>query len=108
LQQDQYGFNTKATVARAICASSISTKKTEFRSSNSLSTAKLIDEWLADQHVPTPTTVSDAHSSTCRMIRGVMLKSGGEIRLDGTADRGERAADDYFEVAPARDKRASN
>jgi alpha-glucuronidase len=62
---------------------------------------KLVDEWLADQHVPTPTTVPDAHSSTCRMIHGVTLKQGDEIRIEGTADGGERAAVDYVEINSA-------
>jgi alpha-glucuronidase len=62
---------------------------------------KLIDQWSADQHVPTPTTVPDAHSSSCRIIRGVMLKPGDEIRIEGTADSGERAAVDYLEVIPS-------
>jgi alpha-glucuronidase len=61
---------------------------------------KQIDQWKADNHVPTPTTLPDAHSSSCRMIRGVPLKPGDEIRIEGTADGGERAAIDYIEFAP--------
>jgi alpha-glucuronidase len=61
---------------------------------------KLIDQWQADNHVPTPTTLPDAHSSSCRWIRGVVLNPGDEIRIEGTADGGERAAIDYIEFSP--------
>jgi alpha-glucuronidase len=63
---------------------------------------KLIDRWQADDHLPTPTKVPDAHSSSCRMVRDVSLQAGDEIRIEGIADRGERAAIDYIEVAPCR------
>jgi alpha-glucuronidase len=59
---------------------------------------KQVDEWQADNHVPTPTTLPDAHSSIRRTVRGVKLRPGDEIRLEGTADGGERAAVDYFEI----------
>ena len=50
---------------------------------------QLLDEWQADNHVPTPTTLPDAHSSIRRTVRGVALRPGDEIRIEGTAD-GER------------------
>jgi alpha-glucuronidase len=62
---------------------------------------KLVDQWQADNHVPTPTTLPDAHSSSCRMIRSLSLKPGDEIRIEGTADGGERAAIDYIELVPS-------
>jgi alpha-glucuronidase len=61
---------------------------------------KQVDQWQADNHLPTPTTLPDAHSSRCRWIRAITLKPGDEIRLEGTADGGERAVIDYFEVIP--------
>jgi alpha-glucuronidase len=67
---------------------------------------KQVDQWQADNHVPTPTTLPDAHSSRCRWIRAITLKPGDEIRLEGTADGGERAVIDYFEVIPTH-KQAS-
>jgi alpha-glucuronidase len=63
---------------------------------------QLLDEWLADQHVPTPTTKPDAHSSSRRTIRGVPLRPGDAIRIEGTADADERAGIDYLEIVPAR------
>jgi alpha-glucuronidase len=69
---------------------------------------QVVDEWQADNHVPTPTTVPDAHSSIRRTVRNLNLKPGDEIRLDGTADGGERAAVDYFEILPAAAGAASN
>ena len=69
---------------------------------------KQIDQWQADNHVPTPMTLPDAHTSSCRWIRGVPLKSGDEIRLEGTADGGERAAIDYFELVPTRTPGSQN
>ncbi len=51
--------------------------------------------------MPTPTTLPDAHSSIRRTVRGVALRSGDEIRIEGTADGGERAAIDYVEIMPS-------
>jgi alpha-glucuronidase len=59
-----------------------------------------VDQWQADQHVPTPTTLPDSHSSIRRTIRGVKLAPGDEIRIEGQADDGERAAVDYIEIVP--------
>jgi alpha-glucuronidase len=68
---------------------------------------KLVDEWRADNHVPTPTTLPDAHSSIRRTVRGVTFHIGDEIRLEGTADGGERAAVDYFEFVPVASQGAA-
>jgi alpha-glucuronidase len=57
-----------------------------------------VNEWHADGHVPTPTTLPDAHSSIRRTVRGVDLREGDEIRIEGVADGGERAAIDYLEI----------
>jgi alpha-glucuronidase len=59
-----------------------------------------LDRWIADQHVPTPTTKPDAHSSIRRTLRGVPLRRGDVIRIVGNADQDERAAIDYLELIP--------
>jgi alpha-glucuronidase len=60
-----------------------------------------IDRWQADNHVPTPSTSPNAHTSVRRTIPHVSVKKGDEIKLEGTADAGERAAVDYFEIVPS-------
>jgi alpha-glucuronidase len=61
---------------------------------------KRIDQWRADNHLPTPTMLPDAHSSIRRKTSGVELHTGDEIRLEGNADAGEHAVVDYFELVP--------
>jgi alpha-glucuronidase len=56
-----------------------------------------IDEWDADLLLPT--TKLDSTSSTRREIRGVALRPGDEIRVEGRPDGGEPAALDYIEIA---------
>ena len=60
-----------------------------------------VDQWTADHELPTPTTLPDAHSSIRRTVRGILLRDGDTIRLDGRADAGERAAVDYLEIVPS-------
>ncbi len=60
---------------------------------------QLVDEWLADDNLPT--TQPDAHSSTRRVVRGVALRAGDEIQIEGTAQGGEQACVDYIEILPA-------
>jgi alpha-glucuronidase len=69
---------------------------------------KRIDAWQADNHLPTPTTLPDAHSSIRRKLPRVKLNSGDEIRLEGTADAGERAVVDYFELMPSQTDHSFN
>jgi alpha-glucuronidase len=57
-----------------------------------------IDEWKAD--LPLPTNTLDSTSSTRRVIRGVALRPGDEIRIEGRPDGAEPAALDYLEIAP--------
>jgi alpha-glucuronidase len=61
---------------------------------------KLIDQWTADNELPTPTTLPDAHSSIRRTMRNVALKRGDTVRVQGGADGGEQAAVDYLEFVP--------
>jgi len=59
---------------------------------------KAIGEWTADDRLPTRKI--DSSSSALRVIPGIQLRPGDEIRLEGTPDGGEAAALDYIEVAP--------
>ena len=56
---------------------------------------RLVDEWKAEDLLPSK--LPDAHSSSRRMIRGLSLKTGDEIRIEATADGGENAVIDYVE-----------
>ena len=60
-----------------------------------------LDEWQADNRLPTPTTLPDSHSSIRRTVRSVKLQPGDEIRIEGQAHDGERAGIDYVEIVPA-------
>jgi alpha-glucuronidase len=57
-----------------------------------------IDEWPAGLLLPT--TTLDSTSSTRRVIRGVALRPGDKIRIEGRPDGGEPAALDYIEIVP--------
>jgi alpha-glucuronidase len=61
---------------------------------------QLIDEWLADDHLPTDKM--DAHAATRRLVAGLALRPGDEVRIEGVPDGGERAALDYVELRPSR------
>jgi alpha-glucuronidase len=61
---------------------------------------RLVDEWTADDRVPSARL--DSTSSARRVIRGVDLRPGDEIKIEGTPDRGEVAALDYLEIAPEK------
>jgi alpha-glucuronidase len=58
-----------------------------------------VTEWLADDDLPT--TKIDADSSTRRVIRGLTLHAGDEIRIEGTPEGEDPAALDYVEIHPA-------
>ena len=59
---------------------------------------QLIDEWTAADRLPTRKI--DASSSTRRVVSGVALRPGDEIRIEGLRDGGETAALDYVEIHP--------
>jgi len=61
---------------------------------------QLVDEWAADDTLPTRGV--NSHASTRRRIRGLALRHGDEIRLEGVGDGGENAALDYVEVLDRR------
>ena len=59
---------------------------------------KLVDEWTADDHLPTTRIGGD--SSTRRRIPKISLQHGDEIRIEGFPDHDEHAALDYVEITP--------
>jgi hypothetical protein len=60
---------------------------------------QLVAEWTADDRLPTRKV--DGASSTRRVISGLALRAGDEIRIEGSPDAGETAALDYVEIQPA-------
>jgi alpha-glucuronidase len=60
---------------------------------------RAIDEWSADAALPTKTP--DGDNSTRRTIRGVDLKPGDLLRVEGAPDGDDPAALDYIELTPA-------
>ncbi len=65
--------------------------------------SQIVDEWLAEDTLPTRRTEPDGTSSTRRMISGVALRPGDQIIIQGFADGSEDAAFDYIEVLPESD-----
>jgi alpha-glucuronidase len=57
---------------------------------------QVVDEWRGTDR--NPARRIDAGASTRRVIAGVALRPGDEIRIEGTPDRGDPAALDYVEV----------
>ena len=57
---------------------------------------QLIDEWTANDRFPT--RKMDSTSSTRRVIAGIALRPGDEIRIEGVPDKTEPAGLDYLEV----------
>lgn len=55
--------------------------------------------WLADAKLPSARPHGD--NSTRRIVRGVELKAGDVIRVQGTTDAVDPAALDYIEILPA-------
>jgi alpha-glucuronidase len=59
---------------------------------------QLVDEWIADEHFPAVKMGGD--SATRRMIKGLALCPGDEIRIEGIPDGQEPAPLDYVEIDP--------
>lgn len=57
---------------------------------------EVLDEWIATDRVPTQKI--DSSSSALRIVQGVALRRGDEIRIEGSPDGGEAAALDYIEI----------
>ena len=60
---------------------------------------RTLDEWTAADRIPTRRV--DGSSSSRRVLRGVALRSGDDIVVEGTPDGAETAALDYIEIQPA-------
>jgi len=58
-----------------------------------------VDEWIANDHLPA--TKPGGDSSTRRRIRGLTLRPGDEIRIEGFPDGEEHAPLDYVELKAA-------
>lgn len=59
---------------------------------------QIVDQWIADHQLPTNRI--DSSSSTSRVIHGIALRPGDEIRVEGAPDGGETAGIDYVEILP--------
>ena len=59
---------------------------------------QVVDEWRADMLLPGKAPSAD--SSVRRRIKGIALRPGDVIRIDGTPDGAERAPLDYIEMLP--------
>jgi alpha-glucuronidase len=59
---------------------------------------QLVDEWSASDHLPARKL--DSSSSTRRVISGVALRPGDQIRVEGFPEGRELAALDYLEILP--------
>jgi alpha-glucuronidase len=60
--------------------------------------AQLVDEWSASDHLPARKL--DSSSSTRRVISGVALRPGDQIRIEGSPEGREPAPIDYLEIVP--------
>ena len=58
-----------------------------------------VAEWAADDHLPARKV--DSSSSSRRVIYGLALRKGDEIRIEGSPDGQETAALDYVEIVQA-------
>ncbi len=61
---------------------------------------QMIDEWTADDTLPTRRTEPDGTSSTRRIIHGIALRPGDVVGVQGFPDGSEDAALDYIEILP--------
>jgi alpha-glucuronidase len=57
-----------------------------------------VDEWAADDHVPARKL--DASASERRILKGLALRKGDRIRIEGVPDGGDPAGLDYLEIRP--------
>jgi alpha-glucuronidase len=67
---------------------------------------QIVDEWAAADDLPTQKI--DASSSTRRVVKGIALRTGDEIRIEGVPEGGETAALDYVEVLANESGRADH
>jgi hypothetical protein len=64
---------------------------------------QLIDEWIAADILPTRRNKPDGTFSTRRVVTGIALRSGEEIRIEGFPDKNDDAALDYIEILQEKD-----
>jgi len=62
-----------------------------------------VDEWTAHELFPQRVYEPDGASSTRRVVPGIELRPGDEIRVEGTPQAPETAALDYIEIVPDRE-----
>jgi alpha-glucuronidase len=60
---------------------------------------QLVAEWAAADHLPARRV--DGSSSSRRIVPGLALRHGDEVRIEGVPDGQETAALDYVEIVPA-------
>jgi hypothetical protein len=60
-----------------------------------------VDEWAASDRLPARKV--DSSSSSRRVVHGLALRQGDEIRIEGFPDGRETAALDYIEILPAQE-----
>jgi alpha-glucuronidase len=60
--------------------------------------SQVVDEWAVADHLPARKI--DGSSSVRRVIPGIALRPGDEIRIEGVPDGGDPAALDYVEIHP--------
>jgi alpha-glucuronidase len=63
--------------------------------------SQMVDEWAASDRLPAGKL--DSSSSSRRVIRGLVLRPGDEIRIEGFPDGRETAALDYIEILPTQE-----
>ncbi len=61
---------------------------------------QLVDEWNAERHLPGRDVSAD--ESVRRRIKSVALRPGDEIRIEGVADKDDKASLDYIEIIPMK------
>jgi alpha-glucuronidase len=57
---------------------------------------QVVGEWDANDHLPARKL--DGASSTRRVLHGIALRPGDDIRIEGTPNGGDHAAFDYIEL----------
>jgi alpha-glucuronidase len=60
---------------------------------------QIVDQWMANDHFPSAKIGAD--TSTRRRIKGLALRPGDKIRIEGLPDGQENAAFDYIELFPS-------
>ncbi len=61
---------------------------------------QVVDDWTATGTFPMRVFEPDGSSSTRRVVSGVQLRPGDEIRIEGIPAKPETAALDYIEIVP--------